>query len=191
MDICNRSRAVCVSPQATGFGWTLFFDWKGQFFPLLYSWCGTFDLNTHTITNKLKTACVWTGWGLQETQKVILNTSCSNHSIQGEGEPKRRVPQCSLPELGVDDTPQSKSDPGPFVTACQEKREPQMTVAYVFIQHAKPMMMYTDDASTASLNVGHHHSPWVWEELVGNGWREDGYACSLQVYEGHPIKQKI
>ena len=35
--------------------------------------------------------------------KVILNMSCSNYSIQGEGEPRRRVPQCSLPELRVDD----------------------------------------------------------------------------------------
>ena len=94
-----------------------------------------------------------------EKQKVILNTSCSNHSMQGEGEPKRRVPQCSLPKLRVDGTPRSESDPRPFVTVHQEKREPQMTVAYIFIQCAKPMMMYTDDASTASLNVGHHHGP--------------------------------
>ena len=98
-------QAICISPRAMGFGWTLFFDQKGQFFPPLYSWCGAFNLNTHAIANKLKTACVQTGWGLWETQKVILNMSCSNHNIQGEGDPKRRVPQCSLPELGVDVTP--------------------------------------------------------------------------------------
>ena len=51
--------------------------------------------------------------------------------------------------------------------------------------------MYTDDASTASSNVGRHHGPRAWEELAGNGWREAGYARSLQAYEGHPIKQNL
>ena len=188
---CNRSRAICISLWAMGFRWTPFFDWKGQFFPPLYSWCSAFDPNTHTITNKLKTACVWIGWGLQETQKVILNTSCPNHSSQGEGDPKRRVPQCSLPKLRVDVTPRSKSNPGPSVTTCQEKREPQMTVTYIFIQHAKPVMMYTDDASTATSNIGCHHGPRAWEQLAGNEWWEARYARSLQAYEGHPIKRKI
>ena len=66
---CNRLWAVCVSPWVMGFGWTPFFDQKGQFFPPLYSWCGAFNPNMHIITDKLKTACVWTGWGLRETQK--------------------------------------------------------------------------------------------------------------------------
>ena len=98
------------------------------------------------------------------------------------------MPQCSLPELGVDVTPQSKSNPGPSITVCQEKREPQMTVAYVFIECVKPMMTYTDDARTASLNVEHHHSPQAQEQLAGNEWWEAGHAHSLQVYEGHPTK---
>ena len=63
-----------------------------------------------------------------------------------------------------------------------------MIVAYVFIQCMKPVMMYTDDASTASSNVGRHHSPRAQKQLAGNEWWEAGYACRLQAYEGHPIK---
>ena len=122
--MCNRLRAVSVSPRATGFGWTPLFDRKGQFFPSLYSWCGAFGPNVHTWTNKLKPACIWTGWGLQETQKTILDTQCINHSHQGEGDPKRRVQWCLLPEPGVDVTPRSKSDPDPCLTVFQEKGAP-------------------------------------------------------------------
>ena len=53
------------------------------------------------------------------------------------------------------------------------------------------MMMYIDDARTASLNVEHHHSPQVSEQLVGNEWWEAGYTHRLQAYEGHSTKQKI
>ena len=123
--MCNKSQAVCVSLWATGFGWTPLFDQRGQFFPLFYSWCGAFGPNTHTITNKLKSACVQTGWGLRETQEVILNTRYTNHSHQGEGDPKRRVLQCSLPELRVDVTPRSKSDPRPLCHCVSGKRSPR------------------------------------------------------------------
>ena len=140
---------------------------KGTVLSPLYSWCSAFDPNTHIITNKLKTACVWTGWGLWETQKVILNMSCSNHSSLGEGDPKRRVSWCSPPKLRVDVTPWSKSNPRPSVTVCLGKREPQMTVAYIFIEHTKPAMMYTDDTRTSSLNVECHHGLWAWEMSGG------------------------
>ena len=63
-----------------------------------------------------------------------------------------------------------------------------MTVAYIFIQRTKPVMTYTDDASTASSNIGCHHSPQAQEQLAGNEWWVAGHARSLQVYEGHPIK---
>ena len=66
-----------------------------------------------------------------------------------------------------------------------------MTVTHAFIQHAKPMMIYTDDARTASSNVEHHHGLWVWEQLAGDGWWETGYAHSLQAYEHQPIKQNL
>ena len=124
LDMCNRSWAICISPCAMGFGWTLLFNQKGQFFPLLYSWCCAFGPNAHTMTNKLKPACVWTGWGLWETQEVILNTQCINHSCEDEEDPKRRVPQCSLPELGVDVTPRSKSIPGPLSCCVSGKGAP-------------------------------------------------------------------
>ena len=98
------------------------------------------------------------------------------------------MPWCSLPKLGADDPPQSKSDPRPSVTVSGEKsKEPQMIVTHAFIQHMKPVMTYTDDARTVSLNVEHHHSLWVWEQLVGDGWQETGYTHSPQAYEHQPI----
>ena len=125
LDICNRPRAICISPHAMGFRWTLLFNQKGQFFPLFYSWCGAFGPNMHTLTNKLKPACIWTGWGLWETQEIILNTQCTNHSHQDEGDPKRRVSQCSLPKPRVEVTPRSKSDPRPLPHCVSGKRSPR------------------------------------------------------------------
>ena len=100
------------------------------------------------------------------------------------------MPQCSLPKLGVDVTPQSKSDPRPLCHCISGEKELQMIVAYIFIQCTKPVMMYTDDAGTASSNVECHHGLRAQEQLVGNEWREAGYAHRLQVYESHPTKQK-
>ena len=67
--------------------------------------------------------------------KVVLNTSCSNYSIQGEGEPRRRVPRCSLPKLRDDDPPQSKSNPGPSVAVCQGKRAPDNSYPPFYTAH--------------------------------------------------------
>ena len=50
------------------------------------------------------------------------------------------------------------------------------------------MMMYTDDANTASLNIGRHHGPQAQEQLSGNEWWVARHAHSLQAYKGHPIK---
>ena len=107
--------------------------------------------------------------------KIVLNTSCSKYSIQGEGEPRRRVPRCSLPELGDDDPLDPSLTPDPLSLRVRGK-EPQMIVTHAFIQHAKPVMTYTNDARTASSNVGRHHGLWVREQLVGDGWWETGYA---------------
>ena len=66
------------------------------------------------------------------------------------------MPWCSLPELGDDDP----LDPSPtldLVLLCVKGKEPQTTVTHAFIQRMKPMMTYTDDARTASSNVGRHH----------------------------------
>ena len=67
--------------------------------------------------------------------------------------------------------------PDPLSLRVREK-EPQMIVTHTFIQCAKPVMMYTDDARTASSNVEHHHSLQAWEQLVGDGWWETRYAHS-------------
>ena len=98
--------------------------WKGQFFPLLYSWCSAFGPNAYSRINQPKPTCIWTGWRLQVTQKTILNTQCINHSCQGEGDPKRRVQWYSLlnPELMLllDPSP----IPDPCLTAVLEKEAP-------------------------------------------------------------------
>ena len=57
-------------------------------------------------------------------------------------------------------------------------KDPQIIVTHAFIQCAKPMMTYTNDARTASSNVECHHSLWAQEQLAGDGWRETGYARS-------------
>ena len=87
------------------------------------------------------------------------------------------MPQCSLPELGDDDPLNPSLTPDP-VLLCVKGKEPQMIVTPIYIQCAKPVMMYTNDARTASLNVLRHHGLWVWEQLVGDGWWETGYARS-------------
>ena len=68
------------------------------------------------------------------------------------------------------------------------KKEPQTIVAYVFIQHAKPVMTYTDDTGTVSSNIECHHGPQAWEQLVGNEWQEAGYTRRPQAYESYPTK---
>ena len=87
------------------------------------------------------------------------------------------MPWCSLPKLRDDDPLKPSLTPDPL-SLCVRGKEPQMIVTHTFIHHAKPVMMYTDDARTASLNVGHHHSLWAQEQLAGDGWWETGYACS-------------
>ena len=77
------------------------------------------------------------------------------------------------------------------MSLCLRKKEPQTIVVYVFIQHAKPVMTYTDDARIVSLSVECHHGPQVREQLVGNEWQEAGYTHRLQVYEGYPTKQNL
>ena len=64
-----------------------------------------------------------------------------------------------------------------------------MIVACAFIQCAKPVMMYTDDARIASSNVKCHHGPQAWEQLVGNEWWEARYACKLGI-QGPPYKNE-
>ena len=81
------------------------------------------------------------------------------------------MPQCSLPKLR-DDDPLNPSPTPDSLLLCIKGKEPQTIVTHAFIQHVKPVMMYTNDAGTASSNVGHHHGLWVREQLVGDGWWE-------------------
>ena len=67
--------------------------------------------------------------------------------------------------------------PDPLLLHVRGKK-PQTIVTHAFIQRVKPVMTYTNDARTASSNVGHHHSLQAWEQLAGDGWRETGYAHS-------------
>ena len=92
------------------------------------------------------------------------------------------MPQCSLPKLGDDDPLDPSPTPEPLLWHFKGK-EPQMIITPTYIQHAEPMMMYTDDARSASLNVTRHHGLWH-----GNKWWEMGGGkpdrlVASQVYE--------
>ena len=122
---------------------------RGHFFPSLYSWCGAFSPNAHSRINKLKPTCIQTGWRLQETQKTILNTRCINHSHQVREIQRKECNGARSPNPDLMLLLDPSLIPDPCLAVFQEK-EPQMIVAFPFIQHAKLRMMYTDDARIAS-----------------------------------------
>ena len=84
----------------------------------------------------------------------------------------------ALPELGDNNPLNPCLTPGPQLW-CFKGKETQTIITPTYIQHAEPMMMYSDDARSASLNVTHHHSLWVHEQMVGDGWQETRQAHSL------------
>ena len=140
----------------------------------------------HSRINQPKPTCIWTGWRLQVTQKTILNTQHNNHSHQGEGDPKRRVQQYSLPNPELMLLLDPSLIPDPCLTAVLEKKEPQMIFTWPFIQCVKLRMMYTDDARIASSNIIHHHEPQAWETSGG----KTGHTHKPQVHKGHTMKFK-
>ena len=79
------------------------------------------------------------------------------------------MPWCSLPELGDDDPLNPSPTPRPLLW-CFKGKEPQTIITPTYIQRAEPVMMYTDDARSASSKVTHHHGLWVQEQMVGDGW---------------------
>ena len=83
------------------------------------------------------------------------------------------MPWCPLPKLRGDDPLDPSPTPDPLLLHVKGK-EAQMTVSPTYIQHVKPVMMYTDDTRTASSNVGCHHGLRAWEQLAGDGWQETG-----------------
>ena len=88
------------------------------------------------------------------------------------------MPQCSLPKLGDDNPLDPSPTPEPLLW-CVKGKEPQTIVTPTYIQRVEPVMMYTDDARSASSNVPRHHGLWAQEQMVGDGWQETGQACSL------------
>ena len=54
-----------------------------------------------------------------------------------------------------------------------------MIITPAYIQHAEPVMTYTDDTRPASSKVTRHHGLRAWEQMVGDGWWETGQARSL------------
>ena len=88
------------------------------------------------------------------------------------------VPRCSLPELGDDDPLDPHLTLEPLLW-CVKGKELQTIVPPTYIQCAEPMMMCTDDARTASLNVPCHHSLRAQEQMAGDGWWETRQACNL------------
>ena len=77
--------------------------------------------------------------------------------------------------------------PDPCLTVSQEKGAPDDSCLR-FYTARKVHDDVHDDTRIASSNVKHHHSPRVWEQLVGNEWWEIGYTHKPQAYEGHPTK---
>ena len=161
---CRPSASTCASRDL---GWTLLFNWKGQFFPSLYSWCGAFDPNMHSRINQSKPTCIWTGLRLQVTQKTTLNTQCINHSHWAWGRSQGKSVMILTPKPRVDVTPRSKSNPRPLSQLLVQEKEPQMIVTWLFIQCVKLRMMYTDDTRVVSSNITHHHKLWVQETSGG------------------------
>ena len=73
-------------------------------------------------------------------QEIILNTRCINHSFQGKGDPKRRVPWCSLPEPRVKVTKllDPSPIPDPCLTVSQEEGAPDNNYLHFYIVHEAP-----------------------------------------------------
>ena len=88
------------------------------------------------------------------------------------------MPRCSLPKLGDDDPLNPSLTLEPLLW-CVKGKEPQMIVTPTYIQCMEPVMTYTDDTRSVSLNVPRHHGLQVWEQMAGDGWQETGQACSL------------
>ena len=85
---------------------------------------------------------------------------------------------CSLPKLRDDDPLDPSPTPRPLLW-CFKGKEPQMIITPTYIQHAEPVMTYTNDARSASSNVTCHHGLQAWEQMAGDGWWETGQAHSL------------
>ena len=47
-----------------------------------------------------------------------------------------------------------------------------MIIMTAYIPRVKPVMMYSDDARSASSKVTRHHGLQVREQMVGDGWQE-------------------
>ena len=93
--------------------------------------------------------------------------SCSDYSIQHEGEPRRRVPRCSPPKLRVG-SPLDPS-PKPSVAVCQGRRAPDNSyppfyTACEACDDIPPMMQ------------GQHHRTLniIMASECGNNWWEMG-----------------
>ena len=55
-----------------------------------------------------------------------------------------------------------------------------MIIMTAYIPCTKPVMMYSDDARSASSKVTHHHGLRVWEQMAGDGWREMDRPTALR-----------
>ena len=79
--------------------------------------------------------------------------------------------------------------PDPLSLHVRRKRAPDDSCIHFYTACVKPVMMYTDDTRTMSLNIGHvimaleHRNNW--REMNGG---KLGMHRRLQAYEGHPTK---
>ena len=60
------------------------------------------------------------------------------------------------------------------------EEEPQTIITTAYIPCAKPVMMYPDDARSASSKVTRHHGLRVREQMVGDSWQETDRPVALR-----------
>ena len=67
------------------------------------------------------------------------------------------------------------SDPRPtprLLVWCSKGEEPQTIITTAYIPRAKPVMMYSDDARSASSKATRHHGLRAQEQMAGDDWWE-------------------
>ena len=55
-----------------------------------------------------------------------------------------------------------------------------MIITTAYIPRAKPVMMYSDDARSASSKVTRHHGLQAWEQMAGDSWWETDRPVALR-----------
>ena len=87
------------------------------------------------------------------------------------------MPRCSLPEFRSTSDPETSNV---LFLGRRRKKEPQTIITTTYIPRAKLVMMYPDDARSASSKVTRHHGLRAREEMAGDSWRETDRPIALR-----------